>query len=88
MFVAGRVFIDTRYLIKYAERNEYLAMFSSDGNEELRADYASKNDLEGAATAHCKISGHWYRPLLDSNQKLIGTKIFYLNESEFGGNVP
>ena len=27
-------------------------------------------------------------PLYDSNNKLIGTKIFYLNESTFGGHVP
>ena len=27
-------------------------------------------------------------PLYDSNQNLIGTKIFYLNESTFGGKVP
>ena len=33
MFVAGRVFVDTRYLIKYPERHEYFAIFSSNGNE-------------------------------------------------------
>lgn len=27
-------------------------------------------------------------PLTDLNKKVIGTRIFYLNQSDFGGSVP
>lgn len=63
-------------------------MFSSKGNEKIAKDYQSTHDLKDSALAHAVISGHWYMPLLDDSNKLIGTKIFYLSKSDFGGKVP
>jgi hypothetical protein len=87
-FLAGRVFIDARYMLKDPNREEYIAIFSSLGNEEIIKDYVSTHDLEGSALAKTVISGHWWIPIYDSLGNLVGTKAIYVNQSDFGGNIP
>lgn len=88
VFISGRVFVDCRYIIRNQEKREYFAMFSSNGNELIRQEYLNTHDCNGAQAAHCGISGHWFRPLMNERNEVIGTKVFYLNESDFGGHVP
>ncbi|TNV83384.1 hypothetical protein FGO68_gene16887 [Halteria grandinella] len=85
-FLAGRVFVDARYML--VDKDQYIAIFSSLGNDKIIQSYTSTNDLDGATLARSVISGHWWMPLTDLNKKVIGTRIFYLNQSDFGGSVP
>ena len=89
MFIAGRLFVDGRYMMRDPLKSHYLIMFSSKGNERLTQEYTNTHDLEGSALAHAVISGHWYMPLIDETTgNAVGTKIFYLSQSDFGGKVP
>ena len=65
MFMAGRVFMDARYMFKFPHNEQYIVIFSSNGNSQLLQDYARTHDLEGSAIASCQISGHWFMPLYD-----------------------
>ena len=87
-FIAGRVFIDGRYMFKDQNNGHQTVIFSSKGNESIVQEYTSKNNLEGSVMAYCVISGHYYMPLLNIDSQVIGTKVFYLNQSDFGGKVP
>lgn len=75
-------------MFKDPNNGHQIAIFSSKGNESIAQEYASKNNLEGSAMAYTVISGHYYMPLLNIEGQVIGTKIFYLNLSDFGGSVP
>ena len=86
--IAGRMFLDSRYMLKHSGEEQYIVIFSSNGNEQFAANYAATHDLGGSALAHSVISGHWYMPMYNSSNQLVGTKIFYLNQADFGGNVP
>ena len=89
MFISGRIFVDARYMLKDPLKDQYIIMFSSQGNEAIAQEYSNSHDLNGSALAHAVISGHWYMPLIDAEtKKIIGTKIFYLSQSDFGGKVP
>lgn len=89
VFIAGRIFVDARYMLRDPATDQYIILFSSRGNEDIAKEYSSTHDLNGSALAHAVISGHWYMPWLDPlTKKLIGTKIFYLSQSDFGGKVP
>jgi hypothetical protein len=72
MFIASRVFIDARYMLRDPQKDHYLIMFSSIGNELIVKDY--QHDFNGAVLARAIISGHWYKPLYDeATKKVIGT---------------
>ena len=86
-FLAGRVFVDARYLMRDPKKDQYMAIFSSNGNEDIAKQFASNNDLEGSALAKTIISGHWWMPIIEEGQ-VVGTKAIYLNQSDFGGNIP
>ena len=89
MFISARIFVDARYMLKDPVKDQYIIMFSSRGNEAIAQDYSNTHDLNGSALAHSIISGHWYMPLLDEKtNEVIGTKIFYLSQSDFGGKIP
>ena len=63
--LAGRLFIDGRYMMRDPIKEHYIVMFSSKGNENIAKQYIDKNDTKGSALAYSVISGHWYMPLLD-----------------------
>ena len=75
-------------MLKDTHKEEYIAIFSSLGNENIIKEYVSTHDLEGSALAKTVISGHWWMPIYDSLNNLVGTKAVYLNQSDFGGNIP
>ncbi len=86
-FMSGRVFFDARYLFKNEKNGALLALFSSKGNEQITKDLKAKNGLD-EVVAFTVISGHMYIPIKDSNNKTIGTHIYYLTESNFGVKLP
>jgi hypothetical protein len=45
---------------------------------------------EGKIPANNRFSGHLYQPLYDliDPNKVIGTRIIFVNESDFGGSFP
>lgn len=86
-FMSGRVFFDARYIFKYEKTGALFAIFSSKGNEQITKDFKAKNNLD-EVVAYTVISGHMYTPIKDSNNITIGTHIFYLTESNFGGKLP
>lgn len=75
-------------MMKDSKKEQYAAIFSSKGNEKHIEEYSAKNDFDGAAMAKSVISGHWWMPICDLNKQVIGTRVFYLNQSDFGGSVP
>jgi hypothetical protein len=38
-FLAGRVFVDARYLLRDPKKDQYIAIFSSNGNEDIASEY-------------------------------------------------
>ena len=46
-----------------------------------------KNGLD-EVVAFTIVSGHMYIPIKDVNNKTIGTHIYYVTESNFGGKLP
>ena len=85
--MSGRVFFDAKYLFKSDRNQAFFALFSSKGNEQITKDYIVKNSLD-EVVAFTVISGHMYIPIKDINNKTIGTHIFYVTESNFGGKLP
>jgi hypothetical protein len=65
MFISGRLFVDSRYMLRDPVKDSFIIMFSSKGNESIASDYQSTHDLNGSALAHSIISGHRYMPWLD-----------------------
>ena len=63
MFVAARIVMDAAYYIEYPERNEYMCLFSSEGNEDYWEEYLKYNDIGDSVRAIAHISGHWFKPL-------------------------
>ena len=85
--MSGRIFIDTKYTYELGN-NIYLILASSDGNEKFVDEYKSKVDFGSFSMAYCYITVHYYKPLYDDNKNMIGTSVFFVNETNFGGNVP
>jgi hypothetical protein len=86
--MAGRVFFDARYMFTTPKDGTMFALFSSIGNEQITKDYIARNKLD-EALAYTTISGHTFCPIKDSqNDATIGTQIYYLTQSDFGGKLP
>lgn len=85
--MSGRFFCDARYLFKNEKNGALLAVFSSKGNEQITKDLKAKNGLD-EVVAFTEISSHMFIPIKDSNNQMIGTHIYYLTESNFGGKLP
>ena len=85
-FISGRIFIGANYL--YPEHS--IVISSSRGNDRYQHDYLAAGRNEGKTPANNRFSGHWYQPLLDplDPTKVLGTKIIFVNESDFGGSFP
>ena len=84
--MSGRVFYDARYLFK-TSNDTLFAVFSSKGNEQITKDLIVKHGLD-EVVAFTIISGHMYIPIKDINNQTIGTHIYYVTESNFGGKLP
>jgi hypothetical protein len=85
--ISGRIFIDAKYLWP----EELLVIMSSFGNQRIKEEYYSSHpDTQNTLTGNNEMSAHQFLPLYDSfeKDKIIGTKIFFINESDFGGSVP
>ena len=85
--MSGRVFHDARYLFRSEKTEAFIAVFSSKGNEQITKDLIVKHDLD-EVVAFTVISGHMYIPIKDINNQTIGTHIYYVTESNFGGKLP
>ena len=44
--------------------------------------------MKGMTIAVCNISGFKFYPIFDESGEVIGTKVVFLSESDFGGALP
>jgi hypothetical protein len=89
--ITERLMVDTMYLWKKPEEHEYIAILSSEGNDEIREKYIKEKGLEKCVYGVVTLIGHWYKPLYKDNdptKEIIGTRIFYINVTDPGGNIP
>ena len=63
---------------------------SSKGNDKYIEQYASTTDVGGLTRAFCMMSGAKFEDIRypSSPETVVGTKITFINESDFGGSVP
>jgi hypothetical protein len=77
--LADRLFVDARYLYPNPKDDEYIAIFSSRGNDEIMAEYVASAGIPSSTVlGKAYMSGHWYRAMV-RNGEVVGTKIFYVN---------
>lgn len=87
--MCGRYFVDIKFPFEL-DNGRYMYLCTSEGHDQYVEEYLKnfKKELEGFQQAFCYLSGHLYEPIFDSNNNVIGTHIFFINETCFGGNVP
>lgn len=87
--MSNRIFVDGRYLWRFPDKDEYYAIFSSKGNEEILEEYVSKNKIGNVVVGKAFMSAYWMKPIRrEGSQEIIGTSVFYVNCCNFGGSVP
>ena len=84
--ISGRIFVDAKYM--WHDKN--IVIMSSHGNSHYKDQYLGRSDLDGFTLAFCNITGLLFTPMVDpsDSQKVIGTNMVFVSESDFGGNVP
>ena len=69
-----------------------MVIVSSDGNEKYRQEYLNSDPkaFKDITVAYCHLAAHYLKPLYDENDKAkcIGTKVFYVIATNFGGSIP
>ena len=85
-FIAGRIFLVANY--RYPEHS--IIISSSRGNQRYLDEYLGAGKHEGKTPADNRFSGHQYTPIYDllDPSKVVGTRVTFVNESDFGGSFP
>jgi len=77
--LSNRIFVDARYIWTFPEKEEYVVIFSSKGNDEILQEYIVEQDISSSVViGRAYMSAHWLMPIKKAN-KIVGTKIFYVN---------
>ncbi len=82
-FIAGRIFIAANY--QFPDHSIVISSFK--GMEKYLENYMAAGLNEGKTPAYNRFSGHHYSPLIE-NGVVVGTKVVFVNESDFGGSFP
>ena len=86
-FISGRIIFDAKFIFP----KEDLVIFTSDGNEDVARAYLEthQNEVKGLAQANTNMSGFKFFPVMnEANTEIVGTRVYFLNESDFGGSMP
>lgn len=85
-FVDGRIFFDVKYLLP----EEAVCLMSSEGNDKEREDFMQSKGkhIKGMSLAFCRLTGLKFYPVLDHNQRVIGTKGVFVTKFDYGGSIP
>ena len=88
-FMEPRLILNCKYWIP----SENIVLISSEGNEEIRAQYIKDHDIEVGKSyivSVTYISGYQFNPIYDDKDptKIVGTHVIQVAESNFGGSMP
>jgi hypothetical protein len=68
-----RLFFSGKYLWEYPEKDEYISIMSSKGNDDMAKEYMDKNKIT-TIVGKTIISASWLKPIRDEHtQEVIGT---------------
>ena len=64
-FLGERLYVDANYMFEFPEKDEYMMIVSSDGNERFLQDYLNSNveECKDITVAYCHISAHYLKPI-------------------------
>jgi hypothetical protein len=87
--LGSRVFVDARYMWNMNEKDEFVVIFSSKGNEKELKEYIELNNLSSSTPGFGFMSGYWFKPIKkEGSIEVLGTTVFHVMHSDFGGSVP
>eukprot|EP00347_Sterkiella_histriomuscorum_P014040 403362389 len=83
-----RVVFGAQYYQEFPEKHEYIVIFSNRGNEQVQKEYEEEQTNKNFTMVNVHLSAYWLKPIFEEEgnpeSKLIGTRIFLANQTDFG----
>ena len=88
-FLSNRIVIGAQYYYERPDKHEYIIIFANRGNEEIQKEWENAQPSQDFAIVQILMSGYMLKPIYSdsSKKKIIGTKAFNVNQTDFG-NIP